>query len=57
MFPTVYNKDETVTVSIFEGLDINLKDIFGMMGAALQPHGVPVEGYLPPPTPMISGIW
>ncbi|ADG05672.1 Uma2 family endonuclease [Kyrpidia tusciae] len=28
VFPTVHNKDETVTVSIFEGLDINLRDIF-----------------------------
>lgn len=28
MFPTVYNRDDTVTVSIVEGLGINLQDIF-----------------------------
>lgn len=28
IFPTVYNKEDTITVSIFEGLDINLQDIF-----------------------------
>lgn len=28
VFPTVYNKDDTVTVSVLEGLDINLRDIF-----------------------------
>lgn len=28
VFPLVYNRDDTVTVSIFEDLDINLQDIF-----------------------------
>lgn len=28
VFPTVYNKEDTVAVTVLEGLDINLQDIF-----------------------------